>query len=777
MVCEICGGSDFYQEAGFYYCNECLTQTQEMQEHMMDDTAMPDPAAIIEPAKRKSSKSSRSQEKKQQITSWECYNYIILGLVEELIQLGAKPELKPTVMNLWFAYLNKLEVLHTDPLEPPRLQPFNIAGDAEAIYGRIPRRKVKKRRKRARSESSGTTDYSNISLRNQNVLRGKKRRAMALSEYEERLSHSQPTNISLANQSLQSLRSDSDKSAHIKRIKFNSSAEQMLLDVMTREHFDAHTDDDESEMNCHFSRRKIPFSYANGPMILTRNKIYAIVYLGLLFVRDDIQLADMLRLIREGHVSYQYIDHFFPEDLANCELKLNKKAYSSANPILHHSTRETAYKLSQLLEVTDRLPLQNIVRITERYIAELNLPNEVMNFVLKLISRTEPAFKIPKAHPKIPNYEARVGSFIVFVLKLLYGLDDSTEFEMSMSARILNEKQNDLTYFDYTKWRDFIEYRRIIIGEYHFPSNHLLDLNCNKPDLYADFLSELMQRQQIDGTIHKDLQDVDHLLKKLIKNIQGESGSKEHVTFLPTLTPFKSYLSVVEKLTDYKDRNYDKKLLLEDFKEDSIDFIVHPSMHYPGKVVLQHKGANDNIQMIKMKYRKKLTDTDFYKVYLSIDNFSTTPKGQHDPTLDHLEISEQLPSKSSLKRNKNILKSCPRTSKTKLASAESEESFQHYLPEERLWINSTNMTTWDCHHDFITFFEKFPFSFQLLIREMARITEQTVGDFMEEYINVELFMKHHYDFQIDEKITFKKNPKRNNHEALNNVIHRVGLRW
>lgn len=44
------------------------------------------------------------------MTSWDEYNYILLGLVNELIGLGAKPELKITALKLWTAYLRHNEV-------------------------------------------------------------------------------------------------------------------------------------------------------------------------------------------------------------------------------------------------------------------------------------------------------------------------------------------------------------------------------------------------------------------------------------------------------------------------------------------------------------------------------------------------------------------------------------------------------------------------------------------------------------------------------------------
>lgn len=43
-------------------------------------------------------------------TSWELYNFVLIGLTNELIELGAPVDIKITVLQLWARYLGKLEV-------------------------------------------------------------------------------------------------------------------------------------------------------------------------------------------------------------------------------------------------------------------------------------------------------------------------------------------------------------------------------------------------------------------------------------------------------------------------------------------------------------------------------------------------------------------------------------------------------------------------------------------------------------------------------------------
>jgi len=43
-------------------------------------------------------------------TSWELYNFVLIGLTNELIELGVSADIKITVLQLWARYLGKLEI-------------------------------------------------------------------------------------------------------------------------------------------------------------------------------------------------------------------------------------------------------------------------------------------------------------------------------------------------------------------------------------------------------------------------------------------------------------------------------------------------------------------------------------------------------------------------------------------------------------------------------------------------------------------------------------------
>lgn len=122
LTCDLCGGTDFYKEQGYFYCRECQTQTQVIEEHAFEDQV--EGMTIREPGK-KIRKKKTDDKPENHLTSWECYNYILMGLVDELIELGANKELKTTVKVLWYKYLRELEVIQNDPLATPKLSAVN----------------------------------------------------------------------------------------------------------------------------------------------------------------------------------------------------------------------------------------------------------------------------------------------------------------------------------------------------------------------------------------------------------------------------------------------------------------------------------------------------------------------------------------------------------------------------------------------------------------------------------------------------------------------------
>lgn len=75
----------------------------------------------------------------------------------------------------------------------------------------------------------------------------------------------------------------------------------------------------------------------------------------------------------------------------------------------------------------------------------------------------------------IPLAENRAMGFIVFILKLMLGLDDLTEYQCSNLAESKNDNDN---LFVWTKWVEFIELRNAILVDNFFWAKMLFDQNA-----------------------------------------------------------------------------------------------------------------------------------------------------------------------------------------------------------------------------------------------------------------------------------------------------------
>lgn len=99
----------------------------------------------------------------------------------------------------------------------------------------------------------------------------------------------------------------------------------------------------------------------------------------------------------------------------------------------------------------------------------------------------------------IPNWEGRALAFIIVALKMLFGLDDSTEKYQSKCAskvnQILTEERDRSdasepikTLFVWQDWVEFIEFRNSFVAQHYFPAQAALDPDeLGDPDLYLKF--------------------------------------------------------------------------------------------------------------------------------------------------------------------------------------------------------------------------------------------------------------------------------------------------
>lgn len=119
LECDLCGCKKFYKEEGFFYCTECQTQSQNFREQEFETDAHFNASTV----KKVGSKEDKTKD--STLTSWECYNFILYGLVNELLELGADKKLRKTVKIIWLRYLKKLGVVSETANHLPELAAVN----------------------------------------------------------------------------------------------------------------------------------------------------------------------------------------------------------------------------------------------------------------------------------------------------------------------------------------------------------------------------------------------------------------------------------------------------------------------------------------------------------------------------------------------------------------------------------------------------------------------------------------------------------------------------
>ncbi|KAI4462275.1 tata box-binding protein-associated factor rna polymerase i subunit b [Holotrichia oblita] len=753
VACDLCGGTDFYCDSGFYYCTECQRQTQDIQERVLEG---PEEVANLKKSKKVTKKSS--EEKKEdldRLTSWECYNYIVFGLVNELTELGASDNYKGTVEVLWFQYLKLLGVVRSDG-KPPLLPALNAKEDAEIIYGRkIP--KKRRIRKRSRDSHSSTTDMSSLDEASLKRERTRRRRALARAKHDEAVTSTQRSDASVLSQSLGTLRSSHENEAidENKILRYHTSAVKELRKTMTKTHFRHHCRDVNSTLTCHKpSYKKMSDLYLKGPYVITRMKIISILYLGLVINKENIQLSDMLRYIREGHLSFHYCNHFFPEEVVEKDLNICTFNHGQI-PLGSLGVRTCALQIATELNVKKYIPVPNLVELSKRYCNELNLPDEIHRYILNLLSRTQPKMSVYDNPKFIPNYEARVMSFIIIVLKLLFCLDEATEFELSNLASAIEEyfPNKECKPFNFIKWLKHIEYRKLILAETHFPTQHLND-DYKDPGKFIGFMNWVNERVVDDEKLPLDMELIKDQLD-LIKNTVKFTPDK--FNYNCSLTPYRDYVKQLLN-SESKGDNYFIDILSADFSSTSLEYLnqiesYKQALLPQAKLEVKHGGKNDNFKIMLLynheseRFRKMRLEKREVKVTFArndknkkITNYDGPPiKKFKQDTEKFFENFEQL-NQTRYKRNKTKL------SKQKIELELPQNLVNNlnidnviYNPSERYWCNFQSIGEFTID-ELKEFFDDLPRNFRTIFKECARIIEQTEKDLWMEYCLTEAYL-------------------------------------
>ncbi|XP_024224263.1 TATA box-binding protein-associated factor RNA polymerase I subunit B isoform X2 [Bombus impatiens] len=521
--CKICGSKDFYKEAGYFFCQTCQTQNEDIREEVLELRI--DSTTRLRKTKIRQLKSDISGNEVGW-TSWELYNFVLIGLTNELIELGVPPDIKLTVLQLWATYLGKLEVafISTRRKSMPKLARRYKKRDADIIYGKVQSEKTSRKRKRYRSNTNTSVSGTSITgLSEGSSMRelNRNKRLLIAADYDRYLqsqNSSEGDGLSMfsQSQSIYSRQSSSVKSSENEgKVQFSSHAKEEARKIKRL------SKNIPKFERVQYRAKHISTQYKMGPNIITPMRLWAIIYLALRIHNQPIQLGDMLRYGREGHLSYYKLDHLLPPEL---NLTANERSFLTQNVEITHKGMR-------------RIIARGIQLYTERLIA---------------LSPPKMIFDAKKSC--IPNYEGRAMAFIIVVLKTLLALDGVTEYRISRIAEKINSTAIergllDNKLFSFQEWQKYIECRRTILMHTHYPTKMKYCPDADGiDDLYLKFLEFISSKsnkneREIKNSKHYLPEEIISAMGKHISNLNiNDSSPKAIDIFPPSLTPLHSYL-------------------------------------------------------------------------------------------------------------------------------------------------------------------------------------------------------------------------------------------
>ncbi|KAM6954371.1 TATA box-binding protein-associated factor RNA polymerase I subunit B [Aplochiton taeniatus] len=196
--------------------------------------------------------------------------------------------------------------------------------------------------------------------------------------------------------------------------------------------------------------------------LMSMQKTLALCYLGLLWAREALTLADLLRLVNEGHIPYVNAHEGFPEEI----LLYGKDAliFRAESIPSHRDLHQEAHNLATFLKlpafpsITQDCLLHPSL-LTLRYLTEANLPDELHDWVSRIVEQvgmsdeslhTYAPMKSKAAH--LPLYDVQAAALIIVAMKLLFRLDDHTEWELSNDSNDMNMDSLEENSFSVRRW-------------------------------------------------------------------------------------------------------------------------------------------------------------------------------------------------------------------------------------------------------------------------------------------------------------------------------------
>ncbi|XP_035006981.1 TATA box-binding protein-associated factor RNA polymerase I subunit B isoform X2 [Hippoglossus stenolepis] len=188
--------------------------------------------------------------------------------------------------------------------------------------------------------------------------------------------------------------------------------------------------------------------------LMNMPKTLALIHLALLWSREPLTLSDLLRLVNGGHVPYVNAFEELPE-----EMKLDGKdalIFRVESVPSHRLVQRQAQTLLLFLQLPTFPPIsrQSLLHpalLSLRYLADANLPDDLHPWVCRLMHDAGLGdFTLdPTSCPVLPQYDIQTAAVIVVTMKLIFGLDDHTEWDLSDESGVQDDSES---MFNLRRW-------------------------------------------------------------------------------------------------------------------------------------------------------------------------------------------------------------------------------------------------------------------------------------------------------------------------------------
>ncbi|XP_055900789.1 TATA box-binding protein-associated factor RNA polymerase I subunit B-like isoform X2 [Biomphalaria glabrata] len=400
--CHVCGNKDYDEQDGLYFCTECGTQSQDLHVQEVDFCA--DVNAIHQVKSSQNDGATRGTYRPKvdlgrPWTIYEAYQIIIIAQAEALVGLGAKEELKDIIFTIWANYLSLLGVAFCDDerIVPDVVEKFRVGRARELRRGSFDTPLNKKMKKTTILEKDSTKENS---------------------LFDEILESEENTDDSFIK-------------------KFDSSDEGESKNKSQKKFY-----------RKRYEKAKL------SPEWMNLEKTIAICFIGVLHTNPEILLHDIVRWIYESKIPFLSTSHLLPSNmvLSGGDQSLFKVGKFDTKVLLKEVNKLCTYL------VLKSLPAPDIKELIMRFVKELYLPNEVMHISCNLADRI-PYLSSAKTHYIRHDHQAM--AYIILGLRLVFGIDDSTEYLLSEYSSKLQECLHPDTtrLFIWTDWKKLHIYK------------------------------------------------------------------------------------------------------------------------------------------------------------------------------------------------------------------------------------------------------------------------------------------------------------------------------